>query len=291
MHTPLNDMRLNMWCRHRKITPWSVGILAIGMALAGPLLADERPADLPLIQNKLYPMGMKLELAPLYTFSVNDKYTHHTGFSAALAFHFSDFLGLEISGGYFLNGFGELDGVGGWPSSLKSGWTNLTQAVNTYTHSRDAPDEFRNKPLELPDLFFQSAYGCASVVFSPFYSKWSIVSELGGSIYIYGLAGGGAALTSKQQFDSGSATWSTVSGPVVFPVHYGVGTRVFFTRWLALRLEIRDYWWINPEVDEIDGSGADPCPGGYCLKVDGALQQFTDFSRSTLIQGGLTFAF
>jgi len=263
-------------------------LLVSCVALSHGARAETRPAELPLIENKLHPMGMRFELSPMYTYSLNDKYTHHTGFALAAAFHIFDYLGVEAYGGYNLNGFGELNQVSGWPSAMRSGWTNLTEAVNAFTHSADAPEFLRNKPLELPDLYYQTWNAGANVVFSPFYGKWSIVSELGGSFYLYGVAGAGAAGTAKEDYQQQGAL---ITGPVVVPVHYGVGTRIFFTKWLALRLELRDYWWINPEVQEQDQSGADPCPGGFCLTVDGQKQQFIDFSRVTMLQAGVSFIF
>lgn len=267
---------------------WGVALLVTGVVVATAARAEAPPPELPLIENKLHPMGFRFEVSPLYTYSLNDKYTHHTGFTLALAFHVFDFLGIEAYGGYNLNGFGELNSVSGWPSALRSGWTNLTEAVNAFTHSTDAPDFLRQKALELPDLYYQTWNAGANVVFSPFYGKWSIVSELDGSFYFYGIAGAGAAGTAKEDWQTPG---QIVQGPVVVPLHYGVGTRIFFTKWLALRAEIRDYWWINPEVEEHDQSGADPCPGGYCLTVEGQRQQFVDFSRMTMVQAGVSFIF
>lgn len=270
--------------------------LAVAVALSSllvqamPARAQTPPADLPLIQNKLFPMGFKIELSPLYNYSLNDKYTHHTGMQLVAGFHIFDFLAVELFGGYHLNGFGELNSIGGYPSALKSGWTSLTDAVNAYTHSADAPDFLRNKALELPDLYYQSWFAGGDVMFSPFYGKWSIVSEVGGTIAVYGVLGGGAAGTTKEDYRTPGAV---ITGPIVFPLHYGVGTRIYFTRWLALRVELRDYWWLNPEVQEqvSDTDTTDPCKGGYCLTVDGQKQQYLDFSRTTLLQAGVSFMF
>ncbi len=268
----------------------SLAALAALLLAAAPARAEDLPEDLPLIENKLYPMGMKIEFSPMYHYSLNDKYTHHTGFQLIAGFNIFDFLSIELFGGYHLNGFGELNQVGGWPSAMRSGWTNLTDAVNSFTHSTDAPDFLRNKPLELPDLYYQSWFAGADVMFAPFYGKWSIVSEIGGSMSVYGLLGAGAAGTTKEDYRTPGAV---MTGPVVFPVHYGVGTRIYFTKWMALRIELRDYWWMNPEVQEqVSGTDtSDPCPGGYCLTVDGSKQQFIDFSRTTLIQAGMSFMF
>lgn len=274
-----------------KILPRTVSsMLAATLLLsaAPKLRADDLPADLPLIEHKLHPLGMKFELSPMYHYSINDKYTHHTGFQLIAGFNISDYLSFEAFGGYNLNGYGELNGLG-LPSGMRSGWTSLTKAVNQFTHSGDAPDYLKNKALELPDLYYQTWFAGADVMFTPFYGKWSIVSEIGGSASVYGILGAGAAGTNKDDYKTLGAV---VPGPIVFPAHYGVGTRIYFNKWLALRVELRDYWWINPEVEEVGNNGGpDPCVGGYCLTVDGSKQQFTDFSRSTFLQAGLSFLF
>lgn len=263
--------------------------LTVASVAIGPVLrAEALPPDLPLIQERLYPLLLKVELAPLYTYSINDKYTHHTGMVLTAGFHFFNWLGVEAYGGYNLNGFGELGSIPGWPSALRSGWTNLADAIDQFTHS-GGTESISTKPLELPDLYWQSWMAGADVVFSPFYGKWSIVSELGGSFYFYGVAGGGAAGTEKKVTYPAPTRYK--QGPVVFPLNYGIGAKIFFLKWLALRAELRDYWWINPEVEEIDQSGVDPCKGGYCLTVDGKKQQFTDTSRMTMLQVGLSFVF
>lgn len=269
---------------------WLSAVALILAASPGLRAGDVVPEDVPLIENKLHPMGMKFEISPMYHYSLNDKYTHHTGLQLILGYNIFDFLSVEAFGGYNLNGYGELNSISGWPSGLRSGWTSLTNAVNVFTHSGDAPDFLKNKALELPDLYYQTWFAGADVLFAPFYGKWSIVSELGGSASVYGVLGGGAAGTNKNDYQTLGAV---VAGPVVFPVHYGLGARIFVNQWLALRVELRDYWWINPEVDEIgtDAAAGDPCPGGYCLTVDGSKQQFTDFSRATFLQAGVSFLF
>jgi outer membrane beta-barrel protein len=229
------------------------------------LAPDRDPrSGTPLIYNKLYPMQFRFEGTGFFDYSLANKYIEHLGGHGGLTFHIFDWLAVEGFGGY-----------------LVADETNIAKRVRQQRASKD-PDQCAQPTCEpeLPDLWQTTWFAGGDVQWSPLYGKLSLVSELDFNFQLYGLLGGGVEGITKKLND-GSFT-----SPEVRPsVNYGIGLRLIPWKWIALRLELRNYNGANPAVEEID----DNCAEGYTLQVGTEQQCFTDFSSTTLVQFGISF--
>lgn len=86
--------------------------------------------------------------------------------------------------------------------------------------------------VDLPKGAEQIAYGDVGVTFSPFYGKLAVMAEQ--VIHFDGFISGGLGVVVDNSGDAGAIAVNPA-------VELGVGTRVFLTRWLSLRGDLRNY--------------------------------------------------
>lgn len=115
-----------------------------------------------VLQNKVYPLNMKLELSLGGGISIADRYSQAIPAGGELLFHPVDFLSL---GGFFLY--------------TKSSETNLSKELKRQSLSADEPERTRTKWLT-----------GGEVVIYPIYGKFSLFSLVAFNYHFY-LSGGG----------------------------------------------------------------------------------------------------
>lgn len=215
-----------------------------GVAYA--LQGGEDPALLPVLVDKRYGSAGRLQLSASFSTAIVTKFVEGTGAYLTGGYSFSDLLGIELGGGYF---------------ATKE--SSITDAVR---------DKF--KPLDPPltDLYQLNWLVNASVVLVPLYGKMSFASEIDPSFDLFVVAGGGLAGVRRKTviFPVGSGDpvidYDKKTAPTF---HGGLGFRFYFNRLLALRLELRDFFYPDQGKDETGKS-----LGGFTseLHFQGGLQ-------------------
>lgn len=237
---------------------------------------EERPIDraprvgTPLISNKLYPMGGRMEAGALFDMSYADKYVRHLGGHATFAYHFTDWLALEGFGGYLV--------------SDESNIADAARQQGASARRRNAGQECATETCEpeLPDLWHSSWIVGVAAQVAPVYGKISLVSEYDLNFQLYGLLG--ASIEGIQQkLNDGNFANATVR-PMF---DYGVGVRFLPFSWMALRFELKNYFGVNPALPEIN----ERCDEGYTLNIGNEPLCFVDYAHNTYMQMGVTFMF
>lgn len=170
------------------------------------LLRDRLP---PVAGNVATKAG-RVELFPSVGFSVRDSFFKKTAPTLGLSYHFTDVLGLTARGSY------------NFVTEAASMQVCAVDGSGCRTLNRDelggrAPGH----------IVFTAG---AEVELSPLYGKLAVLSEGFFNADLYLTLGGHLV----GYIGSGNALKPTIGGAV------GLGLRLFFTRWLALRLEFRD---------------------------------------------------
>lgn len=200
----------------------SAGVLLIaGENDALALQGGEDPALLPVLVDKRFGGGGKHQLSVLFTTAIVTKFVESVGAYGGYQYSFSDIFGVELSGGYFF----------GSESSIM--------------------EEVRTKVAGQPpfsDLYQLQWAATANAVLVPIYGKMSFAAVLDPAFDLFVLAGGGVAGT-RQQISGVDAPkeYDTSVGPVF---SFGGGLRFYFNRYIALRLELRDFFYPDPDPDE-----------------------------------------
>lgn len=239
----------------------------------------------PLISNKLYPMQFRLEFTGFFDMSYADKYVEHLGGHGALTFHVFDWLAVEGFGGY-----------------LVGDETNITKRVRDPVNGGRSARNLRNDPSlcatptcepELPDVWQTTWFAGADVQWAPIYGKLSVVSEYDLNFQLYGLLGGGVEGVRRRVNGDANGDGNANdydSGPGFRAnVNYGLGLRLMPWRWVALRVELRNYTGLNPDVPEVGTQGTDQCKTGYTLQVGARTDCYSDFTNNALVQFGVSF--
>lgn len=236
---------------------------------------DRSPKDgTPLIANKLYPMQFRFEGSGFFDYSYADKYVQHLGGHGSLVFHLFDWLALEGFGGYL---------VGDETNILEK--VRQTGASNQRLDSGSPCVQATCEP-QLPDMWQTTWFAGANAQWAPIYGKISAFSEVDLSFQLYGMLGGGAEGIQKRLNGEGVAFTPMSVRP---SVNYGLGLRLIPWKYVALRLELKNFTGLNPNVEEHDEGAEDDCPDGYILSVAGDRQCFTDFSNNAFLQVGISF--
>ncbi|HOX46372.1 MAG TPA: outer membrane beta-barrel domain-containing protein [Myxococcota bacterium] len=197
----------------RKLIP--AALLCVLLAVPAARAQDEEESGslrdrIKGVSGKLYLKSGRLELTllPLTSISLNDAFYQKLGGGLQLAYHFSDAWALGLTGTYSLN--------------LDSGNANY--------YGRQAEDI----PYAGKRNFLFSLEG----MWAPLYGKISVAAEWTLHYDTYILLGLGGI--------GGDQTGGDLSFGVAGTV--GLGARLFFLDWLALRLEFRDYLLFNDKV-------------------------------------------
>lgn len=231
-----------------RITLAAAAVSLIGSALtqqrAFALQGGEDPSLLPVLIDKRFSGRSRHQVGVLFSSSMADKFIESIGGAATYGYNFSDLLGLEIDAGFF-NG----------------AETNILAQIRLLTQG--------SGELQLSDLYQTTWFGTANFVLVPFYGKMSFAAEFDPSYDLFIIAGAGATglRRVKNSDATGAPTGYDTSVGAIFNV--GIGFRFYITKLIALRLELRDYFF--PDA-------------GECTECTG-------ITNNLHFQGGVQFAF
>jgi outer membrane beta-barrel protein len=197
----------------------------------------------PLIANKLFPMGLTLEITPTIDYAYSEKWISHIGGHLSLGFHIFEWLGVEA----FAGGF--------YPRELA-----ITTTVRDKGYSYTSCNAATDCDPKLTDLWQSFAFGGAVVEWAPLYGKLSIVSEFDLSFQLYFVGGAAIEATAKpvtvvsstvnnnNDFYPGLLTGKQFNYNPRISAAYGAGLRLIPWKWVAFRLELRNLTGLNPPV-------------------------------------------
>ena len=170
----------------------------------GPLKERVRP-----VSGQLFKLDGRFELSPGLAFSLRDAFFNKYVLGGMLAYHFTEDLGLALRGGYAL--------------SSVSGATQICGTKGCNKPSRQKLED-------------NNAYGNIRVMgnlelqWAPIYGKISLSAEAFLPFKLYGLIGPGLVMYGP------SGNLKTSLGGTV-----GIGFRFIATRFMAVRMEFRDF--------------------------------------------------
>jgi outer membrane beta-barrel protein len=194
--------------------------LALGTAGAGRASeADAFENRVPPISGQLYPKAHRLEITPTVNLSLNDAFYSKTFFGAKLDYHLAESWAVGAS-----FAFG---------SASPTGSTNVC-SVNKGCEQA-SPDKLYQVPGKV------KALGGVQLAWAPVYGKLGVLAELPVHFDL-SLMGGPDWVSYQEVLDSTAAgagqvpgTKSTIGG------HLGLGMRLFFAGFMAIRLDFKDY--------------------------------------------------
>lgn len=182
--------------------------------------ADQEPAPAENVQT-VYAIQAKqnlvsgsFELAPQFVTSVNDRYRRHVGGILSAIYHVRENFAVELSAG------------------------------GLYGSATDLTIELRNKASLTPPearLYQMNALIGADVQWSPVYGKVAIQDMVLGQFNLYFSVGVGAAMMGLEEFNGSGEQLQLENGGWAPMTTFGGGMRFYFTDWLGVRLEVRDY--------------------------------------------------
>lgn len=191
--------------------------------------AADRPltAEVYAVQQAYVLRRRRLELNPYWGFTLNDQFVSHPGPGLALNYYITNVLAVGLNG-------------------------NLYSGLNG-----DSSFNFENRrAARIGNPINEYAWNAnVNFTYVPIYGKFSTFSKFIFHYDIYAVAGVGAISTrpipvidpDNRQFD--------YKPKIAF--NAGVGLRIFFTRWLAANLELRDYAYIE-KLESLTVSTNDP---------------------------------
>ena len=185
----------------------------------------------------------RFELSPFWSFTMNDPFISHPGPGLALNYYITNVMGVGANFQWYTNN----------ESSFNAEQSSATRVGALLTEYR------------------WSAAG--NFTYVPAYGKFAGFGDFIFHYDAYVVGGIGAiSVRPKTIVDPGNRNFP-FKVKVAFNV--GVGIRIFFTRWLAANLEVRDYIyndqlealtiWRNPQTGKLDPSNADHWYGDTLL--------------------------
>lgn len=158
----------------------------------------------------------RFELAPMVGASANDPFFRAWTVGARGSYHFSEEFSLDFGGA----------------GAVFQEQLDIFRALNV--EPEDIAAQLKDN-LQAATLY---GYADVGVTFSPFYGKVALAAELVGHFDTF-VSGGLAAV-----IDSSAA--------VVHPgLEVGIGSRLFLTRWLVVRVDVRDYLYPSDVAGQV----------------------------------------
>ncbi|MFZ5477144.1 MAG: outer membrane beta-barrel domain-containing protein [Myxococcota bacterium] len=251
--TPSGRGRPNVIQKGAQLLCATLGLLA-ALATPAPAEAATSPAKQALaefygskseknvIQNKFFLKANRFEIAPSFGYIPNNAFVSNYYGGALLAYHFSETFAAE---GAFLYA----------PNSGESGVKNLTKTLVAIAYESNNQTTFRQPldRLQLGAIF--------SARFAPVYGKINLIGEGVLNFDVYGTAGIGLLLVTKD-YASVNEEWKTQQdNPEISPVsvdpsaatvanpalNLGIGMDFFLTQSIALKIDARSALYIAEE--------------------------------------------
>jgi outer membrane beta-barrel protein len=195
-----------------------------------------------LIQNKFFVKANRFEIAPSFGYVPNNAFVTNLYGGAVAAYHFSDQFSAE---GMFIYA----------PNTGASGVKGLTQTLVAIAYEGNPDSNFRQPldRLQLGAIF--------SARWAPVYGKINLIGEGVLNFDVYGTAGVGLMLVTKDyasinpDYVSGvegaaPATVETSPATEAYPaINLGFGMDFFLTQSIALKLDARSAFYVADEPD------------------------------------------
>ena len=201
--------------------------LAAGQSDALALQGGEDPALLPVLIDKRHGGEDRHQLSLMFGTTMVTKYTEGLGVYGTYQYNFTDMLGVEVGGGFFA-----------------TDETAIMQQIRA---------QGRRSAAGFVEPYFSDQYAMqwtamANIVFVPIYGKMSFASEFDPSFDVFLFAGGGVvgARRGLGGFRESTGIPTSFESAVTPAGDFGGGFRFYFTRLIALRLEVRA--WLYPEL-------------------------------------------
>lgn len=204
-----------------------VALLLAPVTAAAKSSADALAGRIPPISGQLYSKAGRLELTPTFNVSLNDAFFSKMLFGAKVGWHFTDHLSIH---GSFAAG---LNRETGSTSVCTSSGCRPADAAQLY----QVPGNVRR-------------IGSVELGFSPIYGKLNVFAQ---KVIHFDLSllAGADWITHREVLPAALANAGESPGNRnTFGAHVGVGARVFMSRALALRLEVKDYIHRVPVLGE-----------------------------------------
>jgi outer membrane beta-barrel protein len=234
----------------------------VAHALEGaPALAfqgGEDASELPVLINKEAGLAERLQLSAMFSTSLAAKYTEAIGGTLNVQYNFIDMLGVELTGGFY--GTSEAD---------------VLEEIRVRIDGEDP---------SVSDLHQMQWLVAANVVFVPIYGRISFASEWNPSFDLYLLAGGGVVGTNRGLDTNMDAVVDASENEVTPQFNFGGGLRIFIVPDVAIRLDVRNYYYLDPDEGEQTRSGGDATDPDDTGEISG-------FTQALVGQVGVQFNF
>lgn len=223
------------------------------------------------VQGKPRLVAGSFELAPQVAFSVNDRFTAHTGMLLSGIYHLKENVAVEVTAGGF---FWVDDPTGSGSPGLRIGGRDTDMTIEIRQKERLAP--------ELVQLYRLTWLTTADLQWSPVYGKVAVQGIQLGQFNLYLSVGAGLTglqLENQQalgEYYALPGPFGDGLGPMSLTTTFGGGLRFYFGDWFGVRFEIRDY------VNALS-----------VLKQDVDTEAFSTFdvTNTVLAQAGVSFIF
>lgn len=241
----------------------AVTALAAGSARAGE--ADE-VLERAAVRNRIFSVAGRAELGPSLGVSILDRLTNHYTLSAAGVLNLTETFAVEARGGYAL-----------------SRHTGYARGIGVKLLQRDplGPSGGLQIVDDLTDLWEMRFNLMAGVRWAPVYGKLSLMAELPVHFQAYVWLGGGLgglhresvayclAVTSREEGTCGEWLVEDRTAPIG---GVALGVRFFASQTASIKLELRDYAFVDT----------------YRVQIDRAAAERGDASSGVAGPGGLT---
>lgn len=209
-----------------------------------------RPAS---VQNRLYSLDGKSDLAAFFAFSIQNQLTEHLGGALVWDYSFTEYVALDVM-------------VGGGNGGL----TSLAKKV------RETAAKSKGDGKDLEDAGGLMAHASIGIRFTSAYGKLSLLSEWPLHFHAYAVGGIGGALVNyngvlacannlegvddrkKTTCPNNAFRSETAVSPAV---NLGVGVRFILNQRFTARVEIRDVIFLDRWYDEVNFATPGDNPG------------------------------
>jgi len=215
--------------------------------LSSGALAQSPNERVHVLQKRDYSVKNKIEVSGFFGMSVDDIFTQHYSGILAVDYHIDEAFALEFTWLSSKIPFMMGDKVSDNPASYKGDWFRMGHSYTDAYHN--LKDDAQLSPSNA-DLAMISNYWGINVEFSPIYGKFSLFNWGLARADFYVTAGGGVTTTEYMRPDE-----SWVDTGIYFMGNFGFGFRIFLARWLAIRLDMRDFTFAAKVESEAGATG------------------------------------
>ncbi|HEV8320155.1 MAG TPA: outer membrane beta-barrel domain-containing protein [Myxococcota bacterium] len=199
---------------------------------AGSASADD---DVIVVERKSFLLDKRLEVGPAIALTLNDPFVQHTGLGVMVDFHLTEALSVGLRGLFFFD--------------------NNTEVIRETVRLQSVP------------LLNRYDWAAALTMhYVPFYGKFSLFRRTVLHFDAYVGGGIGAISTTVLVAPTFIVSGATKIGPTV---NVALGARLYLTKFLALYLEVRD-WFLLIDPEDRGGEPHPPFFAGNMLFTFGA---------------------